>query len=61
MRARSAGHGRLLESPDETTAVFVDGALRTGDVGYLDEDGYLFLVDRIKDVISAAATTSIPG
>jgi long-chain acyl-CoA synthetase len=39
------------EKPDATDAVFVDGALRTGDVGYVDEDGYLFLVDRIKDVI----------
>lgn len=43
-----AGYWR---NPQETKAVFIDGALRTGDVGYLDEDGDLFLVDRIKDII----------
>jgi long-chain acyl-CoA synthetase len=37
--------------PELTSQTIVDGWLRTGDAGYMDENGYLYLVDRIKDMI----------
>lgn len=37
--------------PEDSAKTFTHGALRTGDIGYLDDEGYLYLVDRIKDVI----------
>ncbi len=40
--------------PDETAAAFPDGELRTGDVGFMDADGWLYVVDRKKDMISAS-------
>jgi acyl-CoA synthetase (AMP-forming)/AMP-acid ligase II len=40
-----------LNRPEETAKTIVDGWLHTGDIGRLDEDGYLALVDRAKDMI----------
>jgi acyl-CoA synthetase (AMP-forming)/AMP-acid ligase II len=40
-----------LNRPEETAKTIVDGWLHTGDIGLLDEDGYLVLVDRAKDMI----------
>jgi len=40
-----------LHNPEATAATVRDGWLHTGDVGYVDSDGYVFIVDRAKDMI----------
>jgi long-chain acyl-CoA synthetase len=47
--------------PDETEKVMdKDGFFHTGDVGYMDEEGYIFIVDRIKDMINASGLKVFP-
>jgi long-chain acyl-CoA synthetase len=50
VRGRNVMSG-YLGRPEETAKTIVDGWLHTGDVGYLDADGYLFLVARLKEMI----------
>ncbi|MGA4847330.1 class I adenylate-forming enzyme family protein [Streptomyces sp. G5(2025)] len=45
------------EDPERTAAALRDGWLRTGDMGYLDAEGYLYLVDRAKDIIVTGSTS----
>ena len=46
--------------PQETAAAFVGRYFRSGDVGYMDEDGYIFIVDRIKDMINCSGFKVYP-
>lgn len=46
--------------PEATAESMAQGWFRTGDVGYMDEQGYVFLVDRIKDLIIASGFNVYP-
>lgn len=46
--------------PEETNAVLKEGWLQTGDLGYCDEKGYFFIVDRKKDLINAGGFKVYP-
>lgn len=60
---RSPNNARgYWNKPEETArALLGDGWLRTGDAGLLDEDGYLFIQDRIKDMIITGAENVYPA
>ncbi len=51
-----------LNEPEATrAAISPDGWLRTGDIGYLDDDGYLYIVDRIKEMIKVKGYQVAPA
>lgn len=59
------GRGPILmpgyyKRPDLTAQSIIDGWLHTGDMGYMDEDGYLYLVDRKKDLIISGGVNVYP-
>jgi long-chain acyl-CoA synthetase len=61
LRGSSVTPGYFANDAETVRALSEDGWLRTGDGGYVDDDGYLFLTDRIKDMIVSGAENVYPA
>lgn len=59
IRGKAVMHS-YLNKPEATEQALVDGWLRTGDVGYMDEEGYFYIVDRKKDMINRGGENIYP-
>jgi long-chain acyl-CoA synthetase len=59
IRGRNIMKG-YVNRPEETRAAFWKDWFRSGDIGYLDPDGYLFIVDRLKDLIITGGENVYP-
>jgi long-chain acyl-CoA synthetase len=60
MRAPNVMAGYFNRPAETAAAITADGWLRTGDGGYLDDEGYLFLTDRVKDMIVSGGENVYP-
>jgi long-chain acyl-CoA synthetase len=49
-----------FNAPEESAAAFVDGWFLTGDIGYMDQDGFVYVVDRKKDMIISGGFNVYP-
>jgi long-chain acyl-CoA synthetase len=60
LRAPNVMAGYYRRAEETASALTPDGWLRTGDGGYVDEEGYLFLTDRIKDMVVSGGENVYP-
>ena len=60
VRGANVFHG-YFDEPEATERVLRDGWLLTGDIGMVDDDGYLYLVDRAKDLIIVSGFNVVPA
>ena len=49
-----------MNNPEETKSAFRGNWFRSGDIGYIDEDGYLYIVERLKDMIITGGENVYP-